>query len=78
MFKKSIKRVVFVSLLVGLMVFGLFAFYHRDWEEIYEEGLQYLNKKEFETARDLFAQAYELNPKSADVLFHLAVASANI
>lgn len=69
---------MFVFLLVGLMIFGLFAFYHRDWEDLYEEGLEYLNKKEFETARDLLAQAYELNPKSPDVLFHLAVASANI
>ncbi len=77
MFKKPVKRILIVCSLVGLMVFGL-ALYPRDWEKLYEEGLEYLNKNEFEKARDLLEEAYELNPKSADVLFHLAVASANI
>lgn len=75
--RKPVKRIVFVCLLLGLVVF-VAALYHRGWEGFYEEGIEALDKREFEKARELLERAYELNPKSADVVFHLAVASANI
>ena len=50
---------------------------HNDAKELVDNGNEYLNRKEYDQAIDLYNQALKIEPKYTKALFNLAIAYAN-